>query len=133
MNWRLENRSSFGNTLQQWWNERDFVMAKELLPERIYVVSGYSGMDLYAIPVYITDSEFAWMGFPTGNPRIKEVDSKTRTEALNYLIEVIQTTMKYQGYSRLFTTSFHPTIMETLDNNGFTNAEQTNFYVKILE
>lgn len=130
-NWRLEGRD-FQPTLEKWWEGKDFVvLPPELLPERIFVVSDNVD-DIYAIPVYITDSKFAWMGFPTSKPN-RHLPVSYKKEAFQYLLNIIEITMKYNGYDRLITTSFHPVIMDNLEDRGFQNTEQTNFFLKYIK
>ena len=130
-NWRLESRD-FQSTLATWWDGQNFaILTPELLPERIYVVSDSTG-DIYAVPVYVTDSKFAWIGFPTARPGTG-LESSYKKEAFQFLLNIIETTMKYNGYDRLITTSYHPVVMDNLTLRGFENAEQTNFFIKKLE
>lgn len=133
LNWRIVNRD-FQPTLKQWWEARGFpVLPKELLPNRIFVVYD-NEMDLYAVPVYVTDSEFVWMGFPTGNPLLHTYEGKDRIEAFQYIMDIIETTMKYEGYTRIITTSMTPSIMSNLETRSFIRTDEgTNFYIKILQ
>lgn len=132
--WRLESRD-FQPVLDQWWKHKNFPsLPKELLPERIYIVSDENGSDLFAIPTYTTDSQFVWMGFPTGSPKSEELNREDKDKAINFLLGVIETTLKYNGFSRVITTSMHPTIMKNLEDREFAKTDVgTNFYIKILE
>ena len=64
---RIENKHDFYNTLCEWWTDWKFpLMSIDAIPNNICVVSN-EGVDLYAVPVYLSDSEVCWMGFITGN------------------------------------------------------------------
>ena len=67
LEFRSETVFNYYNTLVEWWNVHNFpVLSIESLPDNIYIVSR-EGLDLYAIPVYITDSNWCIIGFPTSN------------------------------------------------------------------
>lgn len=131
MNWRLENKLNYYSKLVEMWTDWGFaILPIECLPDRIYVVYDENNIDLYAIPVYITDSNFAWIGFPTGN---KKAPKTSKEGAFKYLLDIIGTTLKYQGFSRLITTSMNPKLMKEFEESDFSiNDEGCTFYLKIL-
>ena len=56
-----------------WWDEWNFPhVSYTSLPERMFVVS-MDGIDLYAIPVYVGDSDVCMIGFVTGNKKSRDL------------------------------------------------------------
>lgn len=141
LNWRLENKENFYPVLQQWWKDWEFPeIPFSTLPERIFVV--YKKLDtidpnarevitdLYAIPVYLSDSDMCWIGFPTSN---KQATKYAKEGALDYLMEKVETCLKYHGYRVLITTSNTPKLMELFDRRGFITSDKgVNYYTKNL-
>jgi hypothetical protein len=130
--YRIEGRD-FQPVLKKWWEGQDFVvLTEELLPNRIFVAS-LNGVDFYAIPVYATDSAFAWMGFPTANPEIKQEDKELKSSCFVYLLEQLETCLKRDGFSRIITTSMHNSVMNNLEKRDFLKVDEgTNFFIKIV-
>lgn len=126
-NWRLENKKDYYSTLCQWWREHGFpVLDYSAVPNRIFVVSGEE--DLYAVPVFMTDASWCIIGFPTSN---KKVPHTSKQGALEFLLERVETCMKYEGVKIIMTTSAHPKLMRTFRSCGFEEAEkQVNYYTK---
>lgn len=128
LSWRLENKKTFYDTLTKWWIDWDFpIVGYNSLPERIFVVS-YGDTDIYAVPVYVGDSDMCWIGFITGN---KNTNKKQRTGALDYILDKIETCMKYNGYNVILTVSGTPSLKKLFrDNNYEISSGDTNEYVK---
>lgn len=128
--WRLESKENFYNVLSDWWRMWGFpIIPYEALPMRIFVVSK-NNTDLYAIPVYITDSDVCWIAYPTSN---RCADKELKTGAFQYLLGVVEIAMKYQGFNRLTTTSDTPKLMEMFEECGFIASDlQTNHYTKLI-
>lgn len=134
LKWRLESRDSFYEVIKQWWVSRGFpVIPFHGLPSRIfvaYIEDDKSYTDVYAVPVYVTDSNIAWIGYPTSNPMVTK---DARKGAFPFLLEVINVAMKYQGYGTLLTTSMHPKLMADFEANDFIKSDEgTNFFTKNL-
>lgn len=132
LNWRLESKDNYYPNLKAWWEQHGFpVLTYDSLPIRIFVVYKVlpeSYVDLYAVPVYMTDSSFCIIGFPTSN---KEADKQYKEGALEYLLEKIETTMKYEGKGIIMTTSATGSLMEKFDSQGYQRAEEkVNYYTK---
>lgn len=128
MNWRIETKESYYETLVQWWNDWDFpIIPYGSLPTHIYVVEK-EGIDLYAIPLFLTNSDICWIGFPTGN---KKANKDLKEGALEYLLNIIEIVCKSQGFRLLLTTSDTPKLMNVFESIGFTKSDEgTNFYTK---
>jgi hypothetical protein len=128
LRWRLENKKTFYDTLVKWWSDWNFpIVGYSSLPERIFVVS-HDDTDLYAVPVYVGDSDMCWIGFITGN---KETTKKQRTGALDYVLDKIETCMKYNGYNIILTVSGTPSLKKLFENNNYNiSSGDTNEYVK---
>lgn len=130
MNWRIENKENIYPTLLNWWEDWGFPkITISSLPSHIYVVDK-EGVDLYAIPLYVTNSDICIIGFPTGN---KKARRGLKEGALEYLLEIIETVCKSQGFRVLLTTSDTPKLMNVFESTGFTKSDEgTNFYTKTL-
>lgn len=126
LRWRLENKATFYDTLKVWWAEWDFpIVGYSSLPERIFVVS-YDDTDLYAIPVTVGDSDMCMIGFITGN---KNTTKEQRTGALDYLLDKVETCMKYNGYRVMITFSGTPSLKKLFKDNNY-NVSLGDEYVK---
>tara|TARA_R110002051_G_C8711519_1_gene495633 strand:- start:1329 stop:1736 length:408 start_codon:yes stop_codon:yes gene_type:complete len=128
--WRLESKEDFYDTLVGWWTKRGFpVQDIEALPRKIFV--GYTeDFDLYAIPVYDTDSSRCWVGFPSSNP---EATKELKEGVLDWLFGIVETCMRYQGYKIIQTTSNTSPIVKVLEDRDYNGDESgVTFYAKKL-
>lgn len=127
---RLEHKEDFYKTLCIWWSAWNFpAVSYSALPERIFVVSA-DGVDLYAIPVYLSDSDFCWIGFVTGN---KNSTKKMRSGALSCLNKYIEKEIKKIGYKLLITVSGTPVLKKMFtDEDYIVSGQNYNEYIKIL-
>ena len=125
---RLENRDTYYETLVKWWLRWDFpVLDKTSLPHRIFVVSA-EGIDLYAAPVYVSDSTICWIGFITGN---KYADKKHRKNALNFLLYNTEQYMKSIGYELIMTVSSNSVLKKLFeDANYISSSKNIVEYIK---
>jgi hypothetical protein len=125
---RLENRDTYYETLVKWWVRWDFpVLEKTSLPHRIFVVSA-EGIDLYAAPVYVSDSALCWIGFITGN---KDTEKKYRKNALNFLLYNTEQYMKSIGYELIMTVSSNPVLKKLFeDANYISSSKNIVEYIK---
>ena len=127
---RLENKFDFYKTLCMWWDEWNFPhVSYTSLPERIFVVS-MDGIDLYAIPVYVGDSDICLMGFVTGNKKSKK---ELRSGALNILNKYIEEVMKRDGYRIIMTVTGTPVLKKMFsDEDYIMSGKDYNEYIKVL-
>jgi len=128
MRYRLEHKETYYGTLVGFWKEWGFpVLPITALPESIYVVS-QDGIDLYAVPVYETNSSIAWIGFPTSN---KLSPKELRAGALGELLKFIEGRVLEKGFELLLTTSDTPKLMESFIASGFEPSDEgVTFYTK---
>lgn len=128
LNWRLVHKEDYYDTLVKWWGEHNFpIIAYESLPTRIFVITKEEE-DLYAVPVFDTDSNWCIIGFPTSN---KRANKKNREGALEVLLEKLTGFMALEGKKIIMTTSSNPKLMETFERVGFNKAEENvNYYTK---
>ena len=118
---RLENIDTYYETLVKWWLRWDFpVLDKTSLPHRIFVVSA-EGIDLYAAPVYVSDSTICWIGFITGN---KEAEKKYRKDALKFLLYNIEHYMKDIGYDLIMTVSSSPVLKKLFEDAEYSSSSK---------
>lgn len=126
LRWRLENKATFYDTLIKWWSDWDFpIVGYSSLPERIFVVS-YDDTDLYAIPVTVGDSDMCMIGFITGN---KNTTKEQRKGSLDYLLDKVETCMRYNGYKVIVTISGTPSLKRLFEDNNY-NVSVGNEYTK---
>lgn len=126
--YRIVGKDSYYSNMVTMWADWNFpVLPKECLPEKIFVVSK-DGIDLYAIPVYSTDSDFVILGFPVGNKRAPKEDKEG---AFGFLLGKVSERMKGLGKTRLLTMSMNPKLMKEFEQSGFQISDEgTNFYIK---
>lgn len=137
---RIENREAYYTTLCDWWRQWGFpILSKSTVPNRIFVCyiekrdsasAPTRVLDLYAVPIYATDSSMVWLGFPTSN---KSASIEDKKGALTYIMDVISTCLKYEGIETIITTSKTPKLMEAFKEEGYQESDQgTNYYTKKL-
>ena len=68
------------------------------------------------------------IGFITGN---KNTTKEQRTGALDYLLDKVETCMKYNGYNVILTVSGTPSLKKLFEDNNYNfSSGDTNEYVK---
>lgn len=118
---RLENRDTYYEILVEWWSKWGFpILDKSSLPQRIFVVSA-EGIDLYAAPIYVSDSALCWIGFITGN---KDAEKKYRKNALNFLLYNVEQYMKSIGYGLIMTVSSTHILKKLFEDNNYTSSSK---------
>ena len=118
---RLEYKDDYYETLVEWWTKWNFpILLKSTLPERIFVVSA-EGVDLYAAPIYVSDSSLCWIGFITGN---KDAEKKIRKNALNFLLYNVEYYMKSIGYELMMTVSSNPVLKKLFEDAQYTASSK---------
>jgi len=118
---RLENRDDYYETLVEWWDKWNFpILLKSSLPERIFVVSA-DEVDLYAVPVYVSDSSWCWIGFITGN---KDTEKKYRKNALNFLLYNVEQYMKSIGFELVMTVSGNSVLKKLFEDNNYKSSSK---------
>ena len=127
--YRIENKKDYYETLEGFYKGHDFdALPFHTLPESIYVVS-ISGIDIYAIPVYKTDSALAWLAFPVSNPEVSGYEKNT----FSGLIGFIGDKLEEEGYSIIFTTSGIPRLQDKLIMSDFQEGDlNINQYFKLI-
>ena len=132
--WRLENKSTtdFLDTLYSWWEKHEAFNKKSIeyksLPSRIFVVSNDT-KDLFAVPVYISDSDFCYIGWVTSNP---DATLREKTSALDYLYNIISIVMKSQGFDHIISKANAKSLQRVAERNGFINVGETTYHIKNL-
>ena len=102
-------------------------MSIDALPNNIFVVSN-QGIDLYAVPVYLSDSDMCWIGFITGN---KNTTKELRKGSLDYLIKYTEEYLRISGRKFIMTVSKTPILKKTFtDNDYILSGENINEYIK---
>ncbi len=118
---RIEHKENFYKTIEQWWVDNDFPnIGFSAMPENIFIVSK-DDVDLYAVPLYITDSSICIIGFPTGN---KTADKEIKVGALDFIIEEIKKDIKEIGYDTILTASMNPKLMDLFVRCGFSVTDE---------
>jgi hypothetical protein len=102
-------------------------MSIDAIPNNICVVSN-EGIDLYAVPVYLSDSDVCWMGFITGN---KNSTKALRSGSLDYLMKYTEQYLKQSGFKYIMTVSKTPVLKKKFEDNGYLiSGENLNEYIK---
>lgn len=129
MKWRLENKIDYYDTLVKWWKEHDFpVLTLKNLPTNIFVAYN-DEMDICAIPLYRSDSDFCYLGFITMN---KKASIKDKGHCVPYLTRIISYFAKDNGYDRLMITCNVSGLQKQLVKSDFEMIDKTNYYLKNL-
>lgn len=102
-------------------------MSIDALPNNIFVVSN-DGVDLYAVPVYLSDSDMCWIGFITGN---KNSTKALRSGSLDYLIKYTEHYLNQSGRKFIMTVSKTPVLKKIFEDNGYLmSGDKINEYIK---
>lgn len=100
----------------KWWlNEKFDPIPLSHLPTNGIVVYSKDKMACAAW-IYKTDSAFCILDWYVANPEIRK---KERSNCLDYLIEVAKKTSTTMGFSSIFTTTNHSSLMSRLEKNDF--------------
>lgn len=127
---RIVDKVDFYDTLCEWWSEWKFpVLDIDSLPNNIFVVSK-NEIDLYAIPVWLSDSNMCLLGFISGNKRTKKTD---RANSLDYLVKYTESYLKDSGRKYIITVSGTPVLKKLFsDNDYILTGNNINEYIKKL-
>jgi hypothetical protein len=127
---RIEHKDDFYGVLCDWWNQWGFPnLPHEALPKRIFVVS-YNEKDIYAMPVYETDTNTCFIGFVTGNTLAKKNERK---ESLSILNRFVEDHMKGLGFKVIMTITGTSVLKKLFTDEGYIKTgENYNEYLKIL-
>ena len=130
--WKLLHKTDCYDTLCSWWTKHkafdEKLIAEKSLPSRVFVVSNEE-RDLFAVPVYVSDSDFCYIGWVTSNP---DATPKEKVGALDYLYDIISTVMKSQGFDHIMSKANARSLQRIAERNGFINVGQTTYHVKNL-
>jgi hypothetical protein len=126
--YKVLNKVDFYETIKQWWIYWEFpILSIDALPENIVVVY-HENQEVYAIPLYLSDSNFCWIGFITGN---KKASKKEREGALTFGLDSVSEFLQYTGYKLLFTITSNSFIDKSLiESNFFITNKNIKEYVK---
>lgn len=130
MEFRVENKEDYYLTIKDMYESHKFpVLSVDNLPEDIYVVSKEE-RDIYAIPVYKTNSSLCWLAFPVSDGNL---DVKFKEDALDKLLVYITESLKEEGYNIIFTTSGIPYLENKFIKAGYSFGDTNiNQYFKQL-
>ena len=126
--YKVLNKVDFYNTMKQWWNDWGFpVLSIDALPENILVI--YHGdQEVYAIPLYLSDSNFCWVGFITGNKKASKIE---REGSLTFGLNSVSDFLQHTGYKLLFTITSNSFIDKSLiESDFFVTNKNIKEYVK---
>jgi len=113
-----------------WWRAHNFpILPINFLPFEGFIISN-EDTELYAVFLYVTDSDLCWLTFPVSNP-IASYEEKRG--AMEQLFQDVGNSAKDAGYNFMFTTSPLASVQEALIGAGFTlGDENVNHYMKLL-
>ena len=132
MKWKLERKDECYDLLCEWWRKHEAfgggIIPKESLPERIFFVIN-DGIRLFAVPVYVSDSDFCYIGWVTSNPN---VNSRSKVGALEFLYNIISAHMEMEGFKRILSKANNKSLQRISMRAGFESAGETTYYIKNL-
>lgn len=130
--WKLMSKDDCYDELCNWWKGHkafgNKVIEHKSLPNRIFMVSNKEH-NLFAVPVYISDSDFCYIGWVTSNPKAK---IKEKYGALEYLYNIISIVMKSQGFDHILSKANAKSLQRIAEKSGFVNVGKTVYHVKNL-
>jgi hypothetical protein len=126
--YKVLNKVDFYDTMKQWWNDWGFpVLSIDALPENIVVIY-HKEQEVYAIPLYLSDSNFCWVGFITGNKKASKI---AREGSLTFGLNSVSDFLQYTGYKLLFTITSNSFIDKSLiEANFFVTNKNIKEYIK---
>jgi hypothetical protein len=126
----IKSTKNFYSTAVAWSTENKFpVVAIENLGKKVFVCY-QNGTPIYSIFLWDTDSNMALIGFPLSN---RSIPYTFRKGGLAFLLKEATPILAEMGYTKIWTTSGTPRIMEALEEEKYLNADpNVNVYIKIL-
>ena len=132
LDWKLLSKDDVYPTLLEWWKKHkafnDKIIEHKSLPNRIFVVSN-KDKDLFVVPVYISDSDFCYIGWVTSNP---DSSPREKVGALDYLYNIISIVMKAQGFDHILSKANAKSLQRVAERTGFINVGTTTYHIKNL-
>ena len=105
-------------------------MALDNLGKEIFVCYWFDKIPIYCCTLFHTDSAMALVGFPLANTKVPYI---LRRRGLPFLFKEMSRILREHGYTKIWTTSGTPAIMEVLEAEDYLNADpNVNVYIKIL-
>ena len=120
----------FYPTYVTWCKKKGFpVLLKENIEDDIFICHWFR-IPVYSCFVWNTNSKMCIIGFPLANPYIP---FEFRRKGLPFLFEKMSEVLKKRGYTKIWTTSGTSSVMKSLQQQGFVNADpNVNVYIKML-
>ncbi len=116
MNIKLFEKEKDYQTICSWWEKHNWPkIPLVMLPQTGYIIDNVCAGFLYQ-----TDSNIAWLEFIISNP---DITKENRSKALDILIDKLSETARGLGFTTIFTSSNHPSLINKYENNGFTKAD----------
>jgi hypothetical protein len=118
--------------LCKWWKAFRFpAPAQHLLPDngRCGIMISKDGVNICAGFLYFTNSSFALCEYVVSNFEYKNED---RHDALAVLYSSIEKQAKKEGYSVLFSTVNHPSLINKMESFGWKKGSATQEMVKVI-
>jgi hypothetical protein len=114
--YKVLDKVDFYETMKSWWVDWEFpVLSIDALPNNIVVVF-HEDQEVYAIPLYLSDSNFCWVGFITSN---KKASKKAREGSLTFGLNSVSDFLQHTGYRNLFTITSNSFIDKSLIESNF--------------
>ena len=127
---KLIKTKKFYATYKKWSEEKGFpVNIRENLGKRVFVCYRQR-TPIYCCFLFETDSKMALVGYPISN---RSIPFNLREGGLEFMFGRMSEILEKKGYTKIWTTSGTKPIMETLDKEGYINADpNVNVYIKML-
>lgn len=133
LGFKTVNKKECYDILLSWWESHNAfegnIIEYKTLPELTCFVS-VDGVDVYALPVYQSDSDFCFLGWLTSNPNYSYKKS-LKKYALKQLFNYVSEVFKKKGYDKVLSKTGGTTgLKNALEESGFQFVETTNFHIK---
>jgi hypothetical protein len=119
----------FWPTYELWSMARDFPALHRENVEEVIICKRNNNI-IYSCFVWNTNTKMCLIGIPLANPYL---DKKFRRGGLTKLIEGMSLILRERGYTKMWTTSNTPPVMEALEANQFIKADpNVHVYIKMM-
>lgn len=126
MDIKIFDKQSDYDLVCSWWKEHGWAtVPKESLPSTGVLVN-----NIVAGWLYKTDSDMAWVEWIISD---RKSDKKERKECTKVLIHCLVELGKSEGYTKFFTSTFHPSLTQSYLDSGFikTDSNVSHFILRV--
>lgn len=104
-----------------WWSQHKWPIIPPGMLPKLGIVVAKEGQNICAGWIYRTDSTIAWLEFIVVNPK---APLKTKSKALDLLIDTLTIHAKNMGYEAVFSSLRHKGLMKKMTKFGYAKADE---------